>query len=578
MVNAARDGNYKSTLLGVSSVDLVTPTRIAANPTTGALIIDSTSLYSGLDTRYLKLNASNSPVTGNIHFNKHIAVGANSAVNDGSLLYPSSTFNNIMSMQESFTDLTSKDYVEGFLSYVKLDPVANATSFVYAIDLEVFTASGNNKNMPFLEATFNSVVHQGTGTITDVRSVETYIGNNSSGTITSATAIKARRTNAGTGTITNGYGVYIEAAANYGGGTFTNNYGLYIEDHSLVGSTNSYNMQSRGANSKNYFQGFVGVGTSSPAGRLHVVGVTDDEQFIVDANATQTSVEHFFKVRNSAGTNIMTINTTGVGIGTGTTTVHAKLAVSGDDGNYPGPLYVGTLSTRVANFGDVLEITKGGGPGWVGQGIRIDGPNRAFQFAASPSISLDDDCFVVDANTNSTIFSGPTSGAKNLFRVGGNANFIPTSGTATFAFEQVTGGVNQTGGASGITRGLWVNPSIIAAADWRGIEITPNIGWALYQSGSSAKNYFAGEIELDGALNHDGTTAGFFGTAPATQQADGAALTNNVTVGGTTNTIANYTDLVIYANDAATIRNNLYQLARKLKIVDDALRTYGLLT
>lgn len=58
----------------------------------------------------------------------------------------------------------------------------------------------------------------------------------------------------------------------------------------------------------------------------------------------------------------------------------------------------------------------------------------------------------------------------------------------------------------------------------------------------------------------------------------GANLTNNVTSGGTDDTIANYTDLTVYANDAATIRNDIYQLARKLKQVNDALRLYGLLT
>jgi hypothetical protein len=43
-------------------------------------------------------------------------------------------------------------------------------------------------------------------------------------------------------------------------------------------------------------------------------------------------------------------------------------------------------------------------------------------------------------------------------------------------------------------------------------------------------------------------------------------------------TIANYTDLTIYANDAAAIRNNIYQLARALKQDHDALRLYGFLT
>ncbi len=66
--------------------------------------------------------------------------------------------------------------------------------------------------------------------------------------------------------------------------------------------------------------------------------------------------------------------------------------------------------------------------------------------------------------------------------------------------------------------------------------------------------------------------------APAVQQASGANLTNSVTSGGTDDTIANYTDLTIYANDSAAIRNDIYQLARKVKQINDALRLFGWLT
>jgi len=55
------------------------------------------------------------------------------------------------------------------------------------------------------------------------------------------------------------------------------------------------------------------------------------------------------------------------------------------------------------------------------------------------------------------------------------------------------------------------------------------------------------------------------------------AITNNVTSGGTDDTIANFSDLSVYATDANAIRNNIYQLARKLGQVTDALRTNGLL-
>lgn len=49
-------------------------------------------------------------------------------------------------------------------------------------------------------------------------------------------------------------------------------------------------------------------------------------------------------------------------------------------------------------------------------------------------------------------------------------------------------------------------------------------------------------------------------------------------VGSSDDIIANFTDLSTYANDAATIRNNMYQLSRKFKLLDDAVRAYGLLS
>lgn len=71
---------------------------------------------------------------------------------------------------------------------------------------------------------------------------------------------------------------------------------------------------------------------------------------------------------------------------------------------------------------------------------------------------------------------------------------------------------------------------------------------------------------------------GVFGVTAVARQVSGANLTNNVTSGGTDDVIADYSDLTVYATDAAAIRNNFYQLARKLKQVNDALRAYGFLT
>lgn len=111
-----------------------------------------------------------------------------------------------------------------------------------------------------------------------------------------------------------------------------------------------------------------------------------------------------------------------------------------------------------------------------------------------------------------------------------------------------------------------------------------------YNIGSASAlvgNVFATTVTMSaGSLVTDTTTGLKIGTAttqklsfwnstPVVQQVGGVTLTNNVTVGGVDNTIANYTDLVIYVNDAAAIRNNIYQLARKTKLLTDLLRTIG---
>lgn len=77
----------------------------------------------------------------------------------------------------------------------------------------------------------------------------------------------------------------------------------------------------------------------------------------------------------------------------------------------------------------------------------------------------------------------------------------------------------------------------------------------------------------------DSTGIAFYaGSTVAQQTGPVLNITNNVTSGGTDGTIANYTDLTVYANDAAAIRNNIYQLARTVKFCSDGLRAYSLLT
>jgi hypothetical protein len=83
---------------------------------------------------------------------------------------------------------------------------------------------------------------------------------------------------------------------------------------------------------------------------------------------------------------------------------------------------------------------------------------------------------------------------------------------------------------------------------------------------------------LRGEASGTAPAIGFLGSAAAVQQASGANLTNNVVASGTTDQIDDFTNLVVYATDAQAIHNDIYQLARKVKQINDALRLYGLLT
>lgn len=61
MADAKRDGNFVTTLIGVSSLNFSTPTLIAVNPSTGAMLIDGPSLYATLDLRYALIGSGGTP-------------------------------------------------------------------------------------------------------------------------------------------------------------------------------------------------------------------------------------------------------------------------------------------------------------------------------------------------------------------------------------------------------------------------------------------------------------------------------------------------------------------------------------
>lgn len=202
--------------------------------------------------------------------------------------------------------------------------------------------------------------------------------------------------------------------------------------------------------------------------------------------------------------------------------------------------------------------------------------NSAFGQAAGDSITTGTGNTFLGQNSDSSVNNAVDSIAlgRNATVSGNNQWFI---GAGTTAFIDTT----RIKGGTGTNRfEIWG----VSSTSTERAMIDMNALWA---TNTDASRKARGFIHIyDTAAREvvrfetDGTNPmiSFFGVSAAAQQASGANLTNNVTSGGTSDIIADFTDLTTYSNDAATIRNDIYQLARKLKQVNDALRLYGLLT
>lgn len=96
--------------------------------------------------------------------------------------------------------------------------------------------------------------------------------------------------------------------------------------------------------------------------------------------------------------------------------------------------------------------------------ININGNNLAFTSGELSGTNYQ--FYFNNIYVNLTTTSG-ISGGVNIVN-----GFAPTSGTGVFNTLAINNTINQTGGANGITRGLYVNPTLTAAADFRAIETT----------------------------------------------------------------------------------------------------------
>jgi hypothetical protein len=230
--------------------------------------------------------------------------------------------------------------------------------------------------------------------------------------------------------------------------------------------------------------GNVGIGTSTPTQALHVNGnifvqgsadsangiVVSNNCFIAFANLSNVlgsrirGTGNAFLFQDNASNTRALITTQGAGgfsyfangggnVGIGTTTdAGFKLDVNG----------TARVATSIQSLGFFINAALEIGMRSAATAIRISTNDNGANIIANnvPFFTF---------GNNGTVINR-TSGTGKWFEVTSFVSFAPTSGTCTMDWMSVSPTINQTGGANGITRGLYINPTLTAAADFRAIE------------------------------------------------------------------------------------------------------------
>ncbi len=165
-----------------------------------------------------------------------------------------------------------------------------------------------------------------------------------------------------------------------------------------------------------------------------------------------------------------------------------------------------------------MTIAAGYTIGNSAQALTLGGSSGSVSISTSGSVSIS----TSSSSQNIAIHTSSNSGSSTTGVIIGNAasftqssgtrnyitanwSFAPISGTAEHNQFSFTGTFNQTGGANGTTRGIYLNQTLTAVADFRALEIAANHASAkgIYQTGSSTTNNFVGKTRFGGTTTPD---------------------------------------------------------------------------
>lgn len=280
------------------------------------------------------------------------------------------------------------------------------------------------------------------------------------------------------------------------GGTFTDaGYRLDVNGTARIQSnflvTNQLRVDSGRVTLQNNFNGGQGLYFADNSGNL-AIGYKFADFGAAQQFALYNS-GNLFLLCNLAGTALHNWTNAGnVNLGYGSTDIGNRLSVNGD-AFIKGSGATSATNALLVQNNAVTELFKvdNAGQAWVQNRVitpliqSYTGSGTVFVSGGFGSVSGGDGIALGQFTSVTN-----TSGIHN--RVITYGSFLPTSGTGVFNAFQVAGVINQVG-ATGITRGLYVNPTLTAAADWRSIEWSNNSGWGLYGAGT-ANNYLGGRL------------------------------------------------------------------------------------
>lgn len=284
-----------------------------------------------------------------------------------------------------------------------------------------------------------------------------------------------------------------------------NNYGLTVSTGVLLATSG----------------GNVGIGTTNPIDKLQVTQSIFLSGTAITAikfgyNSREGSINYVdssspdggFYFREADGVVKVRIVRESGNVSIGTITPSAKLTIG--DGT-------GTTAANGLNFGEANANLYRSAAGIIKTDGALD--VSTLRVSGTGLMQLDTQAgLLLQGNINAAGSAGydlsianrgdpmrNTSGIGGVLSV--NTAFAPTSGTGIWNGINMSSTINQTGGASGVTRGLYINPTITSASDFRAIETTT--GTVIFNGGSKVGIGTAtpnNKLQVAGLINFNDTT------------------------------------------------------------------------